>query len=207
VEHVISHMLDMYQVANGKSAGLHGAQVGVGSIVAGELWHRAINENLVDPSRLSLPSLEVAERQVNAAFGDLDDSGALAGECLSDYRKKHERIAQNWGQIETVVTNWAEHATRLKPLVRPGLELRDALIASGSPATFPDLDPPFWSLRVRWAIRNCHLMRNRFNLVDLMNLLGLWDDPTVDALVGMVDGSAWQNPRSSHQSEERQEKG
>ena len=200
VEHVISHMLDMYQAANGKSAGLHGAQVGVGSIVAGVLWHRAINEDLVVPSRLTLPSLENAEREIIEAFGDLDDSGALASECLSDYRKKHQSIQKNWGQIEAVVTNWAEHAARVKPLVRPGLELRDALIASGSPATFPDLDPPLASSRVRWAIRNCHLMRNRFNLVDLMSLLGLWDGPTVDALVGLVDGSA-------HQITERQEQG
>ena len=32
-------------------------------------------------------------------------------------------------------------------------------------------------------------MRNRFNLVDLLNLLGLWDLETVDSLLGLVSAA------------------
>ena len=42
----------------------------------------------------------------------------------------------------------------------------------------------------RWATANCHLMRNRFNLVDLLDLLGLWTDERIDwALAGVVGGT------------------
>jgi glycerol-1-phosphate dehydrogenase [NAD(P)+] len=36
---------------------------------------------------------------------------------------------------------------------------------------------------VRWALENCHLMRNRFTLADLLFFLGWWDDAFVERLL------------------------
>jgi glycerol-1-phosphate dehydrogenase [NAD(P)+] len=33
-----------------------------------------------------------------------------------------------------------------------------------------------------WALRNCHLMRNRFTLADLLFFVGWWDDEFVERL-------------------------
>ena len=68
------------------------------------------------------------------------------------------------------------------------------LLSSNAPAAYDTLHQPFQHTTVRWAIHNCHLMRNRFNLVDLLNLLGLWDMKTVDSLVGLVSAAEMETP-------------
>jgi glycerol-1-phosphate dehydrogenase [NAD(P)+] len=44
MEHVASHLLEMAAVSSGGQAALHGAQVGVSSIVAALLWQRVLDE-------------------------------------------------------------------------------------------------------------------------------------------------------------------
>ena len=56
VEHVISHMLDMHQAEHRRPISLHRAQVGVGSILAATLWHRAITGERFVPERLRMPT-------------------------------------------------------------------------------------------------------------------------------------------------------
>ena len=68
-------------------------------------------------------------------------------------------------------------------MVKTGDDLLTALVSSGAPATYDTLHQLFQCTTVRWAIHNCHLMRNRFNLVDLLNLLGLWDIEIVESLM------------------------
>jgi glycerol-1-phosphate dehydrogenase [NAD(P)+] len=43
VEHVISHMLDLHHAAHHQPIGLHGAQVGVATLVATKLWRHVID--------------------------------------------------------------------------------------------------------------------------------------------------------------------
>jgi glycerol-1-phosphate dehydrogenase [NAD(P)+] len=45
-----------------------------------------------------------------------------------------------------------------------------------APMRFQDLTPSKDSETVQWAILNCHLMRNRFNIIDLAFYLGLWNE-------------------------------
>jgi glycerol-1-phosphate dehydrogenase [NAD(P)+] len=35
----------------------------------------------------------------------------------------------------------------------------------------------------RWALANCHLMRNRFTLADLLFLAGVWDDAFIERIL------------------------
>ncbi len=194
VEHVISHMLDMHQAAHRLPIGLHGAQVGVGSILAATMWNRALADERFVPEQLRMPDPDVAECQIRQAFGHLDDTGALAEECWSDYQKKLKGIADNWSHIEAMLATWKTHADIFRGMVKTGEELQTALVSSGAPATYDTLHQPFQQTTVRWAIHNCHLMRNRFNLVDLLNLLGLWDMETVDSLTGLVSAADMETP-------------
>ena len=137
---------------------------------------------------------DMAERQIREAFGHLDDTGALASECWSDYQKKLRGIADNWPRIEAMLATWTTHADVFRGMVKTGDELQTALVSSGAPATYDALHQPFQRATVRWAIHNCHLMRNRFTLVDLLNLLGLWDLETVDSLMGLVSAAGEETP-------------
>ena len=36
---------------------------------------------------------------------------------------------------------------------------------------------------VRWALTTCHLMRNRFSVIDLLHFTGFWTDEFVQKLI------------------------
>ena len=178
VEHVISHMLDLHHAARHQPIGLHGAQVGVATLAAAKLWRRVIDGDLIQPSLLRKPDAAALEARVSKAFGHL--GVAIAEECLRDCLKKQALIEKNWASIVSVVENWKQHCTEFSKMVQPPEKLRPALQASGAPATFAALNPPISPELARWAVANCFVMRNRFNLVDLLDLMGLWTDEMVD---------------------------
>lgn len=178
VEHVISHMLDLHHSAHHQPIGLHGAQVGVATLAAAKLWRRLIDGDLIQPALLKKPDAAVLEARVRKAFGHLDPS--IADECLRDCVKKQALIERNWTQFVSTVENWKEHCTEFSKMVQPPEKLRTALQGSGAPATFAELHPSISPELARWAVANCLVMRNRFNLVDLLDLMGLWTDEMVD---------------------------
>jgi glycerol-1-phosphate dehydrogenase [NAD(P)+] len=180
VEHVISHMLDLHHAANHQPIGLHGAQVGVASLVATRLWRRAIETDLIRPELLRKPDLASMEQRIRQAFQHLGKDGAIAAECWRDCQKKLGLVNDNWHRFESVVGNWREHAAEFSKMVQPSGTLREALKQSGAPATFAALRPSISVPLARWATANCHLMRNRFNLVDLLDMMGLWTGEMID---------------------------
>jgi glycerol-1-phosphate dehydrogenase [NAD(P)+] len=180
VEHVISHMLDLHHAAHHQAIGLHGAQVGVATLVATRLWRRVIDGDLIKPELLKKPNLLTMEARIQRSFRHLDGDGSIAAECWSDCQKKLARVEKNWDRFVSIVENWKQYCTEFSTMVQPPEKLRPALQASGAPATFAALNPSISPKLARWAVANCHLMRNRFNLVDLLDLMGLWTDEMVD---------------------------
>jgi glycerol-1-phosphate dehydrogenase [NAD(P)+] len=189
VEHVISHMLDLHHAARHMPIGLHGEQVGVASLVAAKLWRQAIDGDLVGLERLRKPDPAVLETRVHSAFAHLGE--AIAAECWRDCQAKHQKLAENWARLESVVANWKRHAAELDKMVTSPETLRPSLQASGAPSAFEGLTTRVAPDLARWATANCFLMRSRFNLVDLLDMLGLWTDERIDwALGGVAGGTA-----------------
>lgn len=189
VEHVISHMLDLHHAANHQAIGLHGAQVGVASLVASKLWRHAIETDLIRSQRLQTPDLAILEQRIGIAFGHL--GSGIVEECRHDARAKHKKVLENWDRIVSVVNDWKRHAAEFDKLVQPSETLRAALRASGGPATFRDLEPSIAPDLTRWAVLNCFLMRNRFNLVDLLDMMGLWTEDLIEwVLDGLLESQA-----------------
>jgi glycerol-1-phosphate dehydrogenase [NAD(P)+] len=178
VEHVISHMLDLHHAAKHQPIGLHGAQVGVASLVASKLWRHAIESSLIDVKKLKQPDSSEIKNHIQAAFGHLGEG--IVTECWSDAQKKIALLDKNWAGVTSVLRDWPTHCTELQKMVQPSEALRHALQASGSPATFGTLNPSISPELARWAVSNCHLMRSRFNLVDLLDLMGLWTEDLID---------------------------
>jgi glycerol-1-phosphate dehydrogenase [NAD(P)+] len=181
VEHVISHMLDLHHAAHHQPIGLHGAQVGVATLVSTKLWRKVIEGDLVKPSRLKKPDATRLEADVTKAFAHLGT--AIVEECLRDCRKKHDLIEKNWDKCVLIVQAWKQHCVEFDQMVQAPEKLRPALQASGAPATFAALEPAVTPELARWAVANCYLMRNRFNLVDLLVLMGLWTDDLIDEVM------------------------
>lgn len=105
------------------------------------------------------------------AFGPVDPSGAMADECWRGYRRKLARWRERRGGAAELDPAHLDDAARL--LEEPAV-LRGALHASGAPARMSQLDPPVDAATARWALANCHLMRDRFTIVDLASLPGAW---------------------------------
>lgn len=184
-EHLISHMLDMHAGQHGLPLGVHGAQVGVATTVVAAAWEVLFDE--LDTSRVDVdacfPEPEAMEPVVREAFAGLDPTGAAGDECWGDYGKKLERWRGHRDRFEAFLNDWPRRRDELRELVASPERLAGALTDAGVPARFGDLDPPVSPQTARWAIRNCHLMRNRFTLVDLLFFLGWWDDTFVERLL------------------------
>ncbi len=193
-EHLVSHLLDMYHDAHHRPVGLHGAQVGVGSVVSAAAWTHLLA--VLDPVALGssrypwdalFPDPASRRDAVFAAFADVDPSGARGQECWNDYETKLTRWAKARPTVEAALRDWERHRAVIEDvLVGPGV-LRAGLAAAGAAGRFADLDPAVDDATARWAVGHCHLMRNRFTVIDLLDLLGHWTEEDRAAVLAAAD--------------------
>ena len=184
-EHLLSHLLDMAAGIAGRPLALHGAQVGVASVLAATVWQDTLER--LDPVRLTLdaayPDPALVEARVRAAFDPLDPSGRMADECWRDVARKLDRWRAGRAGVAMMVGDWDAHRRALAALVAAPATLSAALHAAGAAAQVGELDPPADPDVVRWALRALPLMRDRFTVADLRFFAGDWDDRTVDDLI------------------------
>jgi glycerol-1-phosphate dehydrogenase [NAD(P)+] len=180
MEHTISHLLDM--ASNGRNA-LHGAQVGVATVIAALTWRHVRRRIADDGLRLMFPEAEPMLRRVRAAFDPIDPTGAMSRECMADYDAKLARWNASKDSLSALASAWPEHESALDGLLVDPVRLVEALRKVGAPLRFGQLDPPVDPATARWAVANCHLMRDRFTVADLAWFLGAWTDADVDAVL------------------------
>ena len=189
VEHLVSHMLDLRAAQLSLPTGLHGEQVGVGSVVAACAWEMLDERLAAHPGarvRESELDLQQAELRVRAAFDELDPSGRIGGECWKDYARKLDGLHAVVPRVDAVLAAWAEHREVLFALVRPSEVIARGLRSAGAPVVFEDLDSGVDEVTARWAVQNCALMRDRFTVVDLLTVLGWWESADVDEVLVRV---------------------
>ena len=172
MEHTVSHLLEM---ADPASTALHGAKVGILSVLAALLWARVREEIPARPVRF--PEAAEMERRVRDAFAAVDPGGAMGEECWNDYARKLGR----WDAMPDLAGAWPAFDAEVEQLLAPPERLAGALAAAGAPLRLSQLgiDPA----TARWGLLHCHLMRDRFTIADLAFLLGMWDEDDVDALL------------------------
>jgi glycerol-1-phosphate dehydrogenase [NAD(P)+] len=182
-EHTVSHLLEMAATREGRRNAYHGAQVGAAAVLAALVWQH-VRRRVRDGARLMrCPSEEQMRPAVLEAFSSLDPSGAMANECWRGYQRKLARWREQHGDADQLDPAHLDDAARL--LEEPAV-LRAALRRSGAPARMAQLDPPVDAPTTRWALANCHLMRDRFTVVDLACLLGIWQPADVDAVLAQA---------------------
>ncbi len=184
-EHLVSHLLDMSAVQLDRPFAFHGAQVGVATVPVAAAWEALFSG--LDPKEVNVdncfPEPEVLEPVVREAFAEIDPSGQVGEECWNNYSRKLEHWRRCRPQLEKFLENWPRYREELSSLVVSPERLGNALKESGAPARFSELDPPIPQETARWALRSCHLMRDRFTLADLLFFFGWWDDEFVERLL------------------------
>ena len=188
-EHVMSHLIDM--TAGKRKTGIcyHGTQVAVSGIISCILWDYLLNE--FDPKAVNpdscYPTAEEMEPRVRSAFDWLDDTHSAANECWSDYQKKLARWHANKDKFLYFLENFDAFKSKVAPWVKKPEYIASCMHKANAPCRYSVLNYPVDEKTVRWAITNCHLMRNRFSIIDLLHFTGIWSDEFVQMLLDRAE--------------------
>jgi glycerol-1-phosphate dehydrogenase [NAD(P)+] len=191
MEHLVSHMFDMAGGELHEPTGLHGAQVGVGSVIraaALEVFRERVEEEGLDPARL-FPALDEPEARVKAGFAWLDPSGRIGAECWGRYAKKLAAWHANRDRITSALADWPGLCREQERLAFGSHKMALYLHRAGAAKRRTDLDPPPSAERMHWAVQNCQFMRERFTVADLLELAGWWDDAGVARVMDRVEAA------------------
>ncbi len=123
-EHMISHMIGMRQLADGKISDFHGKKVGVATVTLCELYHKAITlEPNFSPDR---PDWE----RVYAAFGESIKENII--------RENSPPITDKLDPAE-IAAKWSEIAQIVREELPTHAELLDIMKAAGAGATYAEI--------------------------------------------------------------------
>jgi glycerol-1-phosphate dehydrogenase [NAD(P)+] len=189
MEHLVSHMFDMAGGELHEPTGLHGAQVGVGSVIraaAWEVFRERVESEGLDPAQL-FPVIDDHEARVKAGFDWLDPSGRIGAECWGRYRKKLLAWHDARPRVTAALGDWGTLCSEQERLSFGSHKMALYLHRAGAAKRYTDLDPAPSAERMTWAVKNCQFMRERFTVADLLTLAGWWDDAGVARVMDRVE--------------------
>ena len=165
-EHLISHTLDMRAAAAGVEHDLHGRQVGVGTILASELYRRVLATDG--------PPCPPAAQDVDRAFW-----GPLSDVVAEHYASKLARLGSARRKLRAAGA-WDGLRRELAPMVRDPATIRDCLRRAGGAHRAEDLGVNHDQMRQ--VLLCAHQMRGRFTILDLARLAGVLPDAAGDVV-------------------------
>lgn len=187
-EHLVSHVLDMAAMAAGRDHDLHGAQVGVASVLSAALWDIAMTE--VDVAALDFTALDFpdsTEQRVRETWERVDPSGRVGSECWAAVSRK----AAAWREAIDARSGFGRqreaHARRLRELAGPPGPLARTLAAWSAPVRFSQLAPSVDRDLARWALAALPFMRDRLTLADVLLMAGLWEPEFFDRVFARAE--------------------
>jgi glycerol-1-phosphate dehydrogenase [NAD(P)+] len=188
-EHVMSHLIDMASGIRKTGICYHGTQVAVSGIISGIIWDYFLNE--FDPAKVDVdkcyPSAEEMEPKVRAAFDWLDEKHNASDECWADYQKKLKQWHENRPKFEAFLADFQQFKEQVAPWVKKPEYISMCMHNANAPCRYRDLNYPVDEKTVVWAITNCHLMRSRFSIIDLLHFTGVWNDQFVRMLLDRAE--------------------
>jgi glycerol-1-phosphate dehydrogenase [NAD(P)+] len=163
-EHLISHTLDMMSSLHGVPHDLHGRQVGLGTILASEVYRRVLSLESPDFSR---------------ALMDFDKGfwGPLGDEVEVNYAQKAGRLPKAV-KILSQGDSWDRLREEVGPFLRPPERIRNCLERAG--AAYRAEDVGCTRERLLRAVLHSHEIRSRFTVIDLARLVGILPQAAVE---------------------------
>lgn len=171
-EHLISHFLDFRAPLFKRKLSLHGAQVGVSTLVASALYKRILELDIskIELSRLYSRhvSLKEAEKHIRQFYG------AIGSEVIKEYRNKYLNKSKKNKELKLVLSNWDRIIHAIRSSLRPPSEIRKLLQQAGAPTTAKELGIPLAEFRE--AVLHAKEIRERYTVLDLAFDVGLLPD-------------------------------
>jgi glycerol-1-phosphate dehydrogenase [NAD(P)+] len=178
-EHLISHYWEMQDEMAGRPIQLHGAQVGIGTLIAAEIYERARRTGSADIDLTRARRLHKSPNELRAVVDRY--YGAVAAQTFEETAKKAVSWTQKEKELTTMKTNWDDIWRDLSRFLRPRAELERAMNDAGCPTRTSDLS--ISRENTYNAIRYARLLRNRYTILDLTEELGWleqWADEIAD---------------------------
>lgn len=168
-EHLLSHYWDMTAHWYGREEHLHGAQVGVGTLVTATLYEKLqqLRPEAMDLQRLRREYLDwpTMERELRRVHGSLGD------EVVGEARKKYVPLAQKEHEWQFIVENWQHIWAALQGILMPARHIREILVAAGAATTIAELGISAEELRM--AFIHARDIRGRYTVLDFAHDLGV----------------------------------
>ncbi len=178
-EHAVSHLLEMAFAQREGPGAPHGMQVTVATRLALRVWQLVDRTIRSGRSQVTVPDESTSREAGALAFAAL--GAKTVEECWAGYSAKRDWLLEHQSDVEAIVADWDAF---MKSLALPTPEQFDEVShASGLPTRAADLGPGYDDGLLFWALRNSHLLRERFSIVDLADLLGVWSDETAQSII------------------------
>jgi glycerol-1-phosphate dehydrogenase [NAD(P)+] len=178
-EHAVSHLMEMARSRRGRPAAAHGMQVTVATRLAVRVWRLVDATIRSGDAKVRIPDETTSRDAVVRAFAEFDPQ--TTEECWTAYSAKRNWLLAHQTEVEAVVSEWDAFARSLR-LATPE-EFDEISHASGLPTRAEDLGEGYDDDLLFWALRNCHLLRERISIADLADVLGVWSDETARSIV------------------------
>jgi len=157
-EHLVSHTLDMMSSLDRVPHDLHGRQVGLGTVLASEVYRRV----------LSLESPDFSQTSIGI---DKKFWGALGDEIEVSYAQKVERLRKAV-EVLSQGGSWDRLREEVKPFLQPPERIRNCLKRAGAAYRAEDIGCS--RERLLRAVLHLHEIRSRFTVIDLARLVGVF---------------------------------
>ncbi|MCK5120058.1 MAG: sn-glycerol-1-phosphate dehydrogenase, partial [Candidatus Latescibacteria bacterium] len=168
-EHLISHYWDMAAEGGGRPHALHGAQVGVATLVTAKLYEKLSQWT---PDRIDVDALVAAHE-----FWDVVDA-RLRKEHRGNYDAVREEAKANMlseealrEELTKIKQEWNKIWSDLSGVLRPFEEIKRVLEKAGAPTQVADLGLDHAALRA--AFLGAKDIRARYTVLDFAHELGL----------------------------------
>lgn len=168
-EHQISHYLEMKLIREGRPAVLHGAKVGVSSIIMAGLYDKLRRLDRDDMlARLDAASLTPAEQHIQTIQVVYSDT---AERVIAEQARFLALSAEAFDQLKQKIMNRWSDIQQIAATVPPPQKLSAWLQQVGGATDMQTLG--FNETEVTEAITYAHYLRDRFNVDKLGHILGL----------------------------------
>ena len=156
-EHLVSHTLDMMSSLDGTPHDLHGRQVGIGTVLASEVYRRVISLESPDFSRASMD----LDKEFWGVLGD-----GIEAQCTLKVERLRKAV-----EILSQGDSWDRLREEVKPFLRSPDQIHNCLKRAG--AAFRAEDIGCSRERLLCAVSHAHEIRSRFTVIDLARLVGV----------------------------------
>jgi glycerol-1-phosphate dehydrogenase [NAD(P)+] len=178
-EHAVSHLMEMALGQRRGPTAPHGMQVTVATRLALRVWQLVDRTITSTRAEVRVPAEPACRDAVARAFAGL--GARTVEECWTAYSAKRNWLLAHQSAVEALVADWDAF---VGALTLPSPEQFDEVSnASGLPTRAGELGDGYDDNLLFWALRNAHLLRERISIVDLADLLGVWDDEPARSIV------------------------